>query len=70
MTRAELALARYLARRAVEEEIRARGEKVSHYSARELYELADDWITEHHAEITTELVLRRWERWLTPERAR
>jgi hypothetical protein len=69
MTRADYALARYIARDAVRDQIRARGEKVAHYSARQIVELADDWIEEHQAEITRELVMRRWERWLSPERS-
>jgi hypothetical protein len=63
-----MAMARYIARSAVREEIMARGEKVAHYSARAIIELADDYIALHRAEITHELIMRRWERWLAPMR--
>jgi hypothetical protein len=63
-----VAMARYIARRAVEEEIRQRGGKVAHYSARALYELADDYIALHREAVMREVVMRRWERWLSPMR--
>ena len=61
-------MARYLARRAVENEIRRQGGKVSHYSAKELIERADDYIKAHREEIMREVVMRRWERWFKPMR--
>jgi hypothetical protein len=62
------AMARYLARRAVENEIRRQGGKVSHYSAKQLIERADKYVKEHSDEIMREVVMRRCERWLAPMR--
>ena len=63
-----MAMARYIARRAVEEEIRRKGGKVAHYSARELVDRADQYIAEHREEIEREVLLRRWERRFEPMR--
>jgi hypothetical protein len=66
--RATLAMARYIAKKAVIEDIRRKGDKVANYSARALIERADDYIAAHGVEIMHELVMRRCERWFEPMR--
>jgi|SRR6516165_6233297 hypothetical protein len=61
--RMTIAMARFIARRAVEDKIRCQGGKVAHYSARELIERADTYIEAHRDQIMREVVMRRWERW-------
>ena len=60
--RATLAMARYIAKKAVIEDIRRKGDKVANYSARALVERADAWIEKHRDEVMRELVMRRCER--------
>jgi hypothetical protein len=60
------AMARYIARRAVEEEIRREGGKVARYSAKQLIERADDYIEAHRDAVTREVLMRRWLRRFEP----
>src|SRR5262245_3538019 len=63
-----LAMARYIAKKEIVEEIRRQGGQVAHYAAKELIERADAFIREHRAEVVREVVMRRWERWFEPMR--
>jgi hypothetical protein len=60
MTRTTQAAAWYVARRHVEEEIRRRGEKVSHYSAKQIYELAEEYLRDHKLSVMSEVVELEW----------
>ena len=53
-------MARWIAKQKVIEAIRERGSKVSHYSFKELIELADAWIVENRAEVMREVFMRKW----------
>jgi hypothetical protein len=66
--RMTIAMARFIARRAGEDQIRRSGDKVSHYSVKELIERADDYIAAHREAVMREVVMRRWERWFEPMR--
>jgi hypothetical protein len=56
--RATMAMARYIAKHEVIEDIRRRGDKVAYNSARELNDRADDYIAAHREEIMREVVMR------------
>jgi hypothetical protein len=68
MTKADYMLARYISRRAVEREITRKGDKLRHYSAKDLIERADVYIREHRDEVMHEVVMRKWERRFEPMR--
>ena len=49
---------RFKARTRIKDQLRAAGLKVSHYSAREISELAEDYVQHHREELTT--AVRPW----------
>lgn len=50
---AVITIARYRARRRVQEQIRAKGLKVAHFSAREITEQAEAYLAKHREELIT-----------------
>jgi len=54
VTTAAAMLAQIKARQAVKNELRHRGEKVTHYSARDITLMANDWLDAHWVEILPE----------------
>jgi len=58
---------RFIARRAVVQEIRRRGEKTRGYSAKALYEMADDYILDHVEDVMREVLAYQetslWKEW-------
>jgi hypothetical protein len=60
--RGTMAMARFISRRAVEAELRRQGHKLSHYSAKDLTERADDYLREHTDEVMQQVRAREWER--------
>ena len=53
---AVITIARYRARRRVQEQIRAKGLKVAHFSAREITEQAEAYLAKHREELITQAV--------------
>jgi hypothetical protein len=50
-TTAASALAAIRARHAVKDQLQRKGEKVSHYGAKDITAMADEWLTEHRGEL-------------------
>jgi hypothetical protein len=61
-------MARYIARKAVEEQIRREARKVARYSAKQLIERADEYIEAHREAVMREVLMRKWMRWFEPMR--
>jgi hypothetical protein len=68
MTKADIMFMRYIARKAVEDEIMRKGDKLRNYSAKALIQGADDYIREHWGEVMHEVVMHKWERRFEPMR--
>jgi hypothetical protein len=58
VTTAAALLAQIRARKQAKAELQRKGEKVSHYSAREITLLAQQWLTTHRAELMPDCVER------------
>ena len=68
MDRKNVALARLIAKQEIVTEIKRRGEKPSHYSVKELIELADRYVRLHRETIWREVVMQRWMQRFEPMR--
>jgi hypothetical protein len=66
--RESIAMARYISRRAVETEITRKGEKLRHYSFKQIVQLGDEYLREHYDAVMREVLLRNWERRFEPMR--
>ena len=66
--RATMAMARLIARRRVEEDIRRQGLKLHHFSFKQLMERADAYIAENRDQVMREVLLRKWEKRFEPMR--
>jgi len=54
------ALALYSAKQRVKEQIRARGEKVAHYSCREITALGEEYFASHMEELLAQALVDVW----------
>jgi hypothetical protein len=58
VTTATALLAQIKARQAVKDQLRSKGEKVTHYAARDITLMAQDWLTLHSAELMPDCLER------------
>ena len=68
MDRTTITLARFLARNAVKDEIRRKGLKLQHYSAKQITELGDEYLRDHLEAVMREVLMRKWEDRFEPMR--
>jgi hypothetical protein len=56
ITTAPQLLAQIRARQAVKDQLQRKGEKVSHYAAKDITTMANDWLAQHRAELMPQCV--------------
>ena len=56
-----MAMARYISRRAVETEIRRKGEKLREYSFKQIVERGDEYLREHTDDVMRKVQTWQWE---------